>query len=256
MFACFLGQQGLKYGTIKVYLSGFRSHVLDLSGGQVDVLKDFHIKQTLRGIHRSGGDRALPKHPITAQNLLDIIERTDTESAIGLRDVTAFVVAFFGFLRRSEVVQIQKSHVVVRPEYAMVFIPASKTDQFGVGMWIVLARREDLLCPVSWLEKLLNRLDGGKWLFRGTRGQKGFSDNQLSFTAFNKRVKEAVKLIGLNPKHFAGHSFRRGGATAAAAAGVPGRVIKRHGRWASDCYERYVEESLGSLLAITRSIQS
>ena len=42
---------------------------------------------------------------------------------------------------------------------------------------------------------------------------------------------EKLEKIGLNPKQYGLHSLRSGGATAAANAGVPDRLFKRHRRW-------------------------
>ena len=45
---------------------------------------------------------------------------------------------------------------------------------------------------------------------------------------------EAVKDIVPDISAIGTHSLRNGGATAAANAGVPDRLFKRHGRWASE----------------------
>ena len=45
--------------------------------------------------------------------------------------------------------------------------------------------------------------------------------------------------LGLDPARFGAHSLRIGGATAAAAAGVPPSVIRVMGRWNSDIFEIY-----------------
>ena len=54
---------------------------------------------------------------------------------------------------------------------------------------------------------------------------------------------------------FGMHSLRAGGATAAANAGVPDRLFKRHGRWrsesAKDCY---VKDSVDSRLSVSKSL--
>ena len=49
--------------------------------------------------------------------------------------------------------------------------------------------------------------------------------------------------MGLNVEQYAGHSFRRGGATFAMRCGVPVELIKIQGDWKSNAYERYLENS-------------
>ena len=51
------------------------------------------------------------------------------------------------------------------------------------------------------------------------------------------------------------HSLRSGGATAAANAGIPDRLFKRHGRWASESAEdRYVQVSLSSRFSVSKAL--
>ena len=59
----------------------------------------------------------------------------------------------------------------------------------------------------------------------------------------------------MNPKEFGLHSLRSGGATAAANAGVPDRLFKRHGRWLSEnAKDSYVKDKLEDRLSVTRNI--
>ena len=44
-------------------------------------------------------------------------------------------------------------------------------------------------------------------------------------------LRAALEVAGLEPAKYAGHSFRIGAATTAAACGVPVDVIKTLGRW-------------------------
>ena len=51
------------------------------------------------------------------------------------------------------------------------------------------------------------------------------------------------------------HSLRAGGATAAAAAGVPDRVFKKHGRWKSEtAKDGYIEDSFHKRLSVTQNL--
>lgn len=59
------------------------------------------------------------------------------------------------------------------------------------------------------------------------------------------------------PDHVAdvsSHSFRIGGATAAAAAGYPQWLIQALGRWASDCYKEYIRVSDSMKQRVSRSM--
>ena len=51
------------------------------------------------------------------------------------------------------------------------------------------------------------------------------------------------------------HSLRSDGATAAANAGVPDRLFKRHGRWASEpAKHEYAQDSLSSRLSVSKAL--
>ena len=47
---------------------------------------------------------------------------------------------------------------------------------------------------------------------------------------------------------YTGHSFRRGGASWAFQAGIPGELIQVCGDWASDAYKKYLEFSMQNKL--------
>ena len=60
--------------------------------------------------------------------------------------------------------------------------------------------------------------------------------------------------VGLPRKIFGLHSLRAGGATAAANAGIPDRLFKRHGRWRSEtAKDGYVKDNVDSLLLVSQS---
>ena len=66
---------------------------------------------------------------------------------------------------------------------------------------------------------------------------------------------EKLSAVGLDAKKYGFHSLRAGGATAAANAGVPDRLFKRHGRWRSEnAKDGYVKDSLKNRLSVSKNI--
>ena len=54
-----------------------------------------------------------------------------------------------------------------------------------------------------------------------------------------QRLHDALLKLGQPSQLYGLHSFRRGGATAAAVGGAPERLIRAHGRWESDVVRMY-----------------
>ena len=66
---------------------------------------------------------------------------------------------------------------------------------------------------------------------------------------------EAFKDIVFDISAIGRHSLRSGGATAAANAGVPDRLLKRHGCWASEsAKDGYVQDFLSSRLSVSKAL--
>ena len=61
--------------------------------------------------------------------------------------------------------------------------------------------------------------------------------------------------LGYSSEEFGLHSLYAGRASAAANAGVPDRLLKKHGRWKSkNAKDGYIENSLDSQLSVSRQI--
>ena len=69
-------------------------------------------------------------------------------------------------------------------------------------------------------------------------------------------VKFMARLCGVNPDLTSGHSFRRGGASYAALAGIPDILIQRQGDWKSACYRAYIVCPPETHMKATRSMLS
>ena len=79
----------------------------------------------------------------------------------------------------------------------------------------------------------------------------------FTYAKFSLKLRKTLANAGINPEHFSGHSFRRGGATFAMRSGVPFPLIKGQGDWASDTFERYLATTLQDrLLAVAMTAKA
>ena len=77
----------------------------------------------------------------------------------------------------------------------------------------------------------------------------------LSYTRLRELVLEAFEDIMPDISVIGTHSLRSGGATAAANAGIPDRLFKRHGLWSSDtAKDGHVKDSLSSRLSVSQAL--
>ena len=77
----------------------------------------------------------------------------------------------------------------------------------------------------------------------------------LSFSRAKEIVQEAFETTGQPKNEFGLHSLRSGGATTAASAGIPDRLLKKHGRWRSEtAKDGYVKHSIKSLLYVSSKL--
>ena len=86
------------------------------------------------------------------------------------------------------------------------------------------------------------------YLFRGIvqtkKGEQLRKSGSISYTRAREVILKKFETLGIDTKQLGLHSFRTRGATAAANAGIPDRLFKRHGRWKSETAKgSYVQEN-------------
>ena len=84
--------------------------------------------------------------------------------------------------------------------------------------------------------------------FRFEDGRHLFRDK------FVTAVRTALAASGINPSHYAGHSFRIGAATTAANCGLQDSLIKTLSRWESSAYTLYIRTPKETLCSVSRSL--
>jgi len=149
---------------------------------------------------------------------------------------TACLLAFCGFLRFSELICLRPCDFKISQEM-MKIRSKTCTDQLRQGDELVITRTENCTCPVTMLERYMNKTgmnqDDQKYLFRPIQRTKNGEvlrqSRKISYTCLRELFKKKIVDLGLPPSNFGLHSLRAGSVTAAANPKDPDRLFKRHG---------------------------
>ncbi|XP_070197283.1 uncharacterized protein [Littorina saxatilis] len=247
-FVAHLSLLGRVYSTVRTYLSGISSkHKLN---GWSDPTEAFLVKKLLKGLARLTSKKD-SRFPITFNRLKQIVAILPVIYSSSYEAVmykAAFTVAFFGFLRISEIVgqegslhggrlPLQLNQINLNNISLQLWLHASKTDQSGQGCYANMTRVGDSpdVCPVLAMQHFLvarpNMLDS---LFIH------FDGSCLTRYKFQAVLKKATHTLGWGAAGFSSHSFRIGAATTAAINAVPMQTIMQKGRWLSLAVRKYV----------------
>lgn len=199
--------RGVKPSTIGRRLAAIRyAHKL---AGHEPPTNSEAVKATLRGIRRTAGSAPVRKAPATADKVLAMVAKADTDVK-GLRDCALLLLGFAGAFRRSELVALDVTDLQFCDSGLRVIIRKSKTDQEGLGITIAIARGS-IACPVdavhAWI-KTAAITEGP--LFRAVTRTGKISVRQLSARAVAELVKTYARRAGLKAADFSGHSLRSG----------------------------------------------
>ena len=150
----------------------------------------------------------------------------------------AMCLGFFGFLRACEFTAdshfdpdknlsrediSNDSHS--QPSLMRVLIKRSKTDQYGSGAYIFLARIDSDICPVAAILAYLAvrpSVPGPLFIYE--------DGSYLSRSKLIQSLNHALPSAGIDPSFYKGHSFRIGAATTASALGIQDSLIQKNGK--------------------------
>jgi len=276
-FAAYLANEGLAPQTGKSYLSALRNTQISL--GLPDPREQSSLpvlKRVQAGISRTRmlkGPSPRIRLPITAQ-VMARLHSSLVASANPEKTViwAVAVTAFFGFFRLGELLLESASDfnpatslawgdVAVdnptAPRMLQFHLKKSKCDQFGMGADIVVGVTGATLCPVKAILEYIE--------LRGNQPGPFFLNTAKGAVTkpwFIAQIRSILSQLGLPQHHYAGHSFRIGAATTAAAVGIEDSTIQTLGRWQSAAFLQYIRTpkerlaALSSVLAQTQPLGS
>jgi integrase len=219
------------------------------------------------------------RDPLTREHLLSLSAKVNRSKFIEVRDFFMILLAYRGFLRGDEVVNLLSDEVWIDTfdssdtptelipasfsrEILWITITSSKTnsqkqklayDERSVENVIVGPDISPEIDPITWFRLYQSLRDKtADWFFH--RVDSGDRDTSLAKGSFNHIVKNRCKETGINDLNIGGHSCRAGGATDAARKRVETRLIARHGRWKSDAVFIYMHDDQSGELQLNAAL--
>ena len=250
--------KGLAASTVKTHLAAVR-HLHLINGHEVDVLSLPRVRMAKACATKTGSVKPL-REPIPLSALAELgVVTVGSSSYDDVMFFTGCLLAFFGFLRVSELSAPQKANsktgisvgdVCVSSSSISFLLRSSKTDSLSQGVRIYISEQDVPPCPVKWLSVFLKvrpitTSSAPLLVFRNGVGMKA--------KWFRDKLKETMRSLGL-AANFNTHSLRIGAATHAANLGFSDHEIMRLGRWKSSAFLKYIRSSESNLLALSKRL--
>ena len=238
-------------------------------GFSTAIFDDETLKCIIRWAKRLCDIRSSPiRREITKEVLLQLITSLgDTFDDINLQ--TAFCMAFAAFFHLGEstwsswsstsrLYHVSRASITfTSDDNSLLHLPSSKPDPFHQDTLIPISSSHDATCPVAAVNRLFTRYP------RPPPPPPAASLFSRTFGTFSQvwviqQLHSALLRAGIDPMGFSGHSFRRGVANSARAAGISRSDILAMGRWRSDAVDRYFSSSTNvhHLLSLSHQLHS
>ncbi len=192
---------------------------------------DQAIQRPLRGILRAHAQAPRQARALSLDHLRALLQTCDL-SARGRRDRLLLLLGFSGALRRSEIVDLQVTDLLVTQTGIMLTISRSKTDATGKGATLGLPRgRTPQTCPVtafeSWQAVALRKAGP---LFRRISVAGRVAETALRPYAVQRILTRRAEAAGIPLDQLSPHALRVGFITEAYERGIRDEDIMAHTR--------------------------
>ena len=227
-FLMYQKTKGRCYSTILCYVTAFswyfRTNQLD------NLVNSVSFKQFKTGLKRTMMGCKYPHQKAPFE--FDFFGRLHLSMHLQAREdrrlFLLMTLSYHFFMRISEILNLKVGDLKLDAENELLEcrFTRSKTDQFGEGTTCYISVNESITNPVHYMDVLVGESPES-------------SVCPWKEATLLSRLRAALKNIGVDPANYSWHSFRRGGAFRASERGVQDSVIKKHGRWNSEAYQRY-----------------
>ena len=212
--------------TVRRYISSIAA--AHRAMGAKDTTKHEKVRRALQRMHRHKDRRQTQAAGLTCALRKRLLGATG-ESLIDARNRALLAVAYDTLLRRSELVAIEISDIVVEPTGAgTVLVRRSKTDREGECAQLYVAP-DSVRLVQAWLDRA--QIHQGKVFRALTRGTIGEALGGNEVSRIFKRMARAAGLPAQVVEHISGHSTRVGATQDMVASGIGMPAILHAGRW-------------------------
>ena len=247
-------KHGLAWSSITCYCSAVTRLLADLGRPRLGAHRD--LIRYRRALRRSMGYRPKRKLAVTPAFVGKVLRRLDRSTPEGASLGAAICTAWGGLLRNAEycthlehdgvrtaALRVGDLHLVYghgrgRPATELhIFIRQSKIDVLGVGETVVILATGLTLCAVAAVEHWLSLSKPRRSTSPAFLNRSG---HMLTHADVAKVLKATAVAHGMQSDWVSTHSLRSGAATTLFCNGASDTIIKGMGRWASDCWLRYL----------------
>lgn len=247
----------LSYRCIRTYVYSVRNWTMENGGPDPTTSKSHRrrhrLKQLLAGVRRACQSKRNVKKALKRCHVEKLTRKLDTTKLIDFNTKTMFkaalLLAFFGFLRCSEYTRTALNHksclrrkdMKVNRDHLKITLRKTKSNQFSSSVVRVYGNGTEI-CPLMAMKDYL--------AIRHKKASEPLfwkRNSPLTYSSFNSILKQLLSAAKLNPTKYSSHSLRAGAATTAANHGIPSWLVRKLGRWHSECYKIYIRDPVKSI---------
>jgi len=264
-YIVYLSQQFKSPGSIRNYVYGLKLvHVIREM--TVEQFANIKVKWVMKGVAKCMRHNKHQAYPMSPELLYKMGKCLNYEVE---KDLTFWALSLFAFylmLRKSNLVpdspkkvdttkQLTRGDVRLADFGLTVSCKWSKTNQEGDRAFEapLLPLQSGSLCPVGAYLRMCERIPASSKQLAFVFHRKG-KLVPFTYSMWHRKLRSCLRQIGEDPRMYSSHSFRRGGATFAFKAQVPGEIIQLMGDWRSQCYREYLHVPLQTRVQAAREV--